>query len=271
MGTASTLAVSSGAIDVIGAVNVTGATVELSLALDATGDVFLHAPDGLLSLTNSNGGYDGSIVIKASNFYALTDAAKADVAALTSLSAVDARLAKSDGMDIADGLIRTGTLDITTVASDVLIQNTAPGTAFADRRGFTVNSLLIADSANTVQPIVINGVIDGETGLKAIPLAEITSTFDPGSTINGCLIANVASCREDKFEDPVQDKIVDQQTYDPLPGAIESTLIDLTPDFDRQPDPLIDDPVTGAGNEDLWTADESNCSDDSGESCPPPQ
>ena len=36
------------------------------------------------------------------------------------------------------------------------------------------------------------------------------------------------------------------------PSNLPTVLIDMSPTDQFGPDPLIDDPVTGAGNEDLW-------------------
>jgi hypothetical protein len=48
-------------------------------------------------------------------------------------------------------------------------------------------------------------------------------------------------------------------------GPLQGGLVDLTPDASFDDDPLIDDPVTGAGNEDFWIDDSENCEE--GEDC----
>lgn len=254
-------------IDVIGEVLMTGATADNALALATGGDVFLDASAGLLEINDGAGNYLGLIGIEAANFYAMTEQARADVAAATGIDAIDDRLAQNDGIDNPDGLIRAGTLDITTIASDVFIQNTAPGTRFEERRGFTVDQLLISDPGGTNQPIVINGIIAGATGIDAVLLAQISSAFDPGSTINGCLIANPANCvqipehlGEGFF--PVQDLIEEELSEDETSeqglesGVLDTPLFELKDPLDSVEDPLLDDPVTGAGNEDLWVGDQ---------------
>lgn len=254
-------------IDIVGEVIMTGATADNAIGLTTRGDVFLDASTGLLEINDGAGNYLGLIEIEAMNFHAMTEQARTDIQAATSIDAIDDRLAQNDGIDNPDGLIRTGTLDIATIASDVFIQNTAAGTAFADRRGFTVDELLIADRNGTNQPIVINGIIAGATGVDAVTLAQISSTFDPGSTINGCLIANPAGCiqlpevlRGVAF--PVQD-LIETELEDDAPGepgigagVVDAPLIDLRDPLDTSEDPLLDDPVTGAGNEDLWVGEQ---------------
>ena len=53
--------------------------------------------------------------------------------------------------------------------------------------------------------------------------------------------------------------------------APESTIFTIAPNPDGLGDYVIDDPVTGAGNEDLWIKDEPGCADGTGEEgCAPP-
>lgn len=254
-------------IDIIGEVVMAGATADNAIGLSTGGDVFLDASTGLVEINNGSGTYLGAIEVEASNFLAMTEQARTDVAAATSVEAIDDRLAQNDGIDNPDGLIRTGTLDITTTTSNVFIQNTAPGTRFAERRGFTVDELLISDPAGTNQPIVINGIIGGATGVDAIPLAQISSTFDPGSTINGCLIANPAGCSEIPdnlgagsfpIQDLIDDQLDDEEAGEPGLGSglLETPLFELKDPLETSEDPLLDDPVTGAGNEDLWVGEQ---------------
>jgi len=46
-------------------------------------------------------------------------------------------------------------------------------------------------------------------------------------------------------------------------ATLQNTLIEIRPDTEFLTDPLIDDPVTGAGNEDLWISDEEESEDES--------
>ncbi|MBD3774744.1 MAG: hypothetical protein IE921_14325 [Rhodobacteraceae bacterium] len=264
-------------IDIVGQVAMGGATADNTIGFRTDGDVFLDAETGLVEIANDTG-YTGQVSVSAQNFYAMTAAALADIGALD-IAGIDARLANSDGMDNPDGVIRTGTLDVATTASDVFIQNTVPGTGYADRRGITVDTLTIADTAGSNQPIVINGVIGGQTGLDAIPLANLPTGFDPGSTINGCLIGNVASCSAtttgtDTIDNSIRDLIDDDLDPGDDQGEVfgeefATLLIEMRDPSEYDQDPLIDDPVTGAGNEDLWEAPQ-NC-DQPGEDgkCPP--
>jgi len=133
---------------------------------------------------------------------------------------------------------------------------------------------------------VINGIVAGQTGVAAIAPTNITSTVAAGSTINGCAILNTAACTattppppppptppapppttpptsppspdpSPEGEIPVRD-IIEEEVRDPEDeeaiesGALDRPLIDLNGLDDPAGAPLIDDPVTGAGNEDLW-------------------
>ncbi len=272
-----------GDIEILGNLNVANATLDTGLIADAFNLVRLDTANGGIFLLDANDGLAGGIEILATDFIAATDQAFADIDGL-SVADIDARLGESDGVDRPDGVIRADSLVIETTASQVFIQNTATGTDFDDRRGFDVNSLFISSGAGTgsVQPIVINGVVAGVTGIDAIALVDIGSAPDPASTINGCVIADPASCApvtvtpspsptpspgqtpggesgeggasETEIRDLIEDGLAPVDILQS--GSIEAGLINLNPNAQFEDDPLIDDPVTGAGNEDLWVVDE---------------
>ena len=272
---------SAGDILISGQLGLTGANANNSIVLDAQTLLRIDITGGSIELLDPNNGLAGTIDISATDFIAATDAAVADIQG-QALDAVEERLSQSDGIDNPAGVIRADTLTIDTTASQVFIQNTAIGTAFDDRRGFEVNTLNISDSGGTIQPIVINGTVGGATGLAAISPTNVTSSFDQRSTINGCIIANPAVCvppsqiPTDPIDDPTRDLVGEDLTPgDGDPGDNEpggegsfgSMLIELKPLDEFGEDPLIDQPVTGAGNEDLWVdpdlcppgSDDENC------------
>ncbi|MCP5396583.1 MAG: hypothetical protein H6918_07610 [Sphingomonadaceae bacterium] len=271
-------------IDVFGAVVMTNATADNRLSLATELDVFIDANTGLLEINEDTGVYTGTLAILAENVFAMTPGALADISGLGAAD-IDSRLADSEGIDNPDGLLRAGTGDIV-VSQSFLVQNTAPGTDFADRRGFTFDSLLVqsntaATGASIV--VVINGIVNGQTGVDAIAVTDFTgATLDALSTLNGCLIADPSSCvttttpNDDSPGDPLQDLIEDQ--FDDDPGQDDRTeqgfgdkfdtmLIELRDPTDYDEEPLIDDPVTGAGNEDLWSGGEEEC-EEGDETCP---
>ena len=185
--------VSDGDVEARGNVMLRNATSATRLEVEGTQLVRIDNATGGLHVLDGNGGLAGRIAITAQDFIAATDAAFADIQGMD-LVEIDARLALNDGVDRPDGVIRADRLSINTTASRVFVQNTAPSTANDDRRGLTVNSLLIEDSGGTIQPIIINGVVGGLTGVDAINQTAIDSSPDAGSTINGCLISNPSVC-----------------------------------------------------------------------------
>ena len=179
---------------------------------------------------------------------------------------------------------------------------------FADRRGLTVGSggLMIALPTTSApvssRRIVINGrqvapagSTDGFiTGIDFLNRVQIiggsagqgnlqTGLFDPLSTINGCAILNVASCGV-TIEPPIiddtniqRDIIRDFERLSPdLEDSPESRgtlrlpfmLIQIRDPEEQAFQPVIDDPVTGSGNDDLWAVDDGKACPD-GETCPP--
>ena len=269
---------SDGDIEVLGNATISGAIADTDVVFDAANLVRVDTAAGGIFVLDANGGLAGRIDVLANDFIAATDQALIDIDGL-SLSEIDLRLADSDGVNRPEGVIRSDDLRITTRASDVFIQNTVPGTDFDDRRGFDVNSILIRSLSTTDQPIVINGVVGGVTGIDTIAETLIDSNPAVDSTINGCIIADPASCATgtptptptpplepstDGGEVETRDLIEDGLTPPEVrpEGPLLGGLIDLTPDSTFEDDPLIDDPVTGAGNEDFWQGEENSCEDE---------
>jgi hypothetical protein len=154
------------------------------------------------------------------------------------------------------------------VSHGAYIQNTGVGTLYDQRRGFSANALDIETQGGDVQ-LVLNGQLTDAgafggfaRGLAAIPLASINGIapavgglFDPGSTINGCIIASTAQCSAGNDEAPSYSEIDGQTSPAAAPNATQLTptaLIMIQPFQPSGYPPLIDQPVTGVGNDDLW-------------------
>lgn len=167
------------------------------------------------------------------------------------------------------------------VADALFIQNGGASDAYADRRGFAASSVEIvtADSSNR---IAVNGQIftaDGPVGgLDTAPLVVINGApattggqFDPASTINGCAIG--IDCTfvppppppdlptgdlptSNDLEQPLS-------TGEPAGSQFVAPLIELAGVEPLITPPLVDEPITGVGNDDLWV---STC-DQGDESC----
>jgi hypothetical protein len=224
----------------------------------------------------------GNLTIEADDIVIAATQAISDISTMTSTTAIDARLAQNDGITSDIGALAANRITLNHNLDDsVYIQNSGTGAAFEERRGITFGAggLLINGPGNQ-DSLVINAVHRNAsgglvTGLDVIPLININAPsgsstvtqtgFNAQSTINGCLIGNVASCTTSvsfDFESsfPVQDVIEEEIAADgedsdgqSLPVSPLITMRDLDP---LSGEPLLDDPVTGAGNDDLWTPTE---------------
>ncbi|RYY36414.1 MAG: hypothetical protein EOP59_14585 [Sphingomonadales bacterium] len=198
-------------------------------------------------------------------------------------------------MEIArpDGYLRANGLQFR-FGSGLFVQNsgTAGDTQSTTRAGFTAGSggvTLTSTAGQTAAApaAIINGRITDASagivsGIAVIPRLVIRGaqtqnvTLDARSTVNGCLIVG-QSCRFDTADPtpipvvdaffPVQDTI--REALEPRPGEgdpteggvtrVNAPLIDL-PDFVGYGlQPTIDEPVTGAGNDDLLVGDTDEC------------
>ncbi|MGF7147196.1 hypothetical protein FHS96_000805 [Sphingomonas zeicaulis] len=256
----------TGKLRVVGDALFTGLGADNRVELVADDALEVDSRTGSI-LLNGSGGLAGTLILTSDDIFVGTLEALADIATAPDMAAIDERLALNDGALDEGGAIQAGGLEVN-AGNGFFVQNSGvESRVLADRRGFTVGTggLTIRTGGVTTR-IVINGrEVDPATngfftGLDLIPRVRILGAdgdlpgaFDQGSTINGCLIANTAACQI-VVNFPVQDVIQDitdpsQVTVQPL----QSPLIELR-DFERFGfQPLIDEPVTGAGNDDLWT------------------
>lgn len=231
-----------------------------TLAIDASGGTFIDAAAGSIRLLEGQG-RGGTLSVSGASLVAVTGAARAAIADLTDLGAISKRLDANDGVAAGRTVIEAGALDVG-VGQRFLVQNTAAGTAYDDRRGLVVDALTIrAGGTQAPTQIAINGIVGGQTGLAAIPRISVNGAFATGSTVNGCLLANPGSCDSTpkRVDDgDVRNVIV---TYlDPPPGTntvptadsfTQSPLVQINEITPPGFAPLIDEPVTGTGNDDL--------------------
>jgi hypothetical protein len=278
--------VSAGNIDIIGDVVLTELGSGNQLFFTAEGAVgratiAVDAATASISLDDGNGALIGRLNFDAGELFVATPSAIADVQAATDTDAITARLALNDGL-ARNSIISAGTI-FADVSGGLYIQNSGASDAFADRRGFAAltNTLDVATRSPTAR-IIVNGLlVDGTggtiTGTDVMPLVRIngvtgatSGNFDPRSTVNGCLINSPALCTF-SFEDlptipPPHDTIeepLDPDESSSGPSLFPTIVVELK---DFEPfgyPPLIDEPVTGAGNDDLWMPaceeEESGC------------
>ncbi|MBJ7440773.1 MAG: hypothetical protein JHD35_17345 [Sphingopyxis sp.] len=260
-----------GKMRVIGNVQLTGLSDTNALNLFADDALEVILGQGTVRLVNGSNAA-GQLNMVSDDIIVATIAAINDVGAATTTDAIEARLAQNDGIVLDEGSLFARGIRAEVIGG-FYVQNSGAGTDFTSRRGLTFGAggLDVLTEGSTSR-IVVNGVQIGPngqvTGLDTIPLLTIGGSvpsaggFDPRSTFNGCLIASAASCAFIDIENnfPVQDVIEEEADADSdesdgnnLPVSPLITMRDLDP---LSGEPLLDDPVTGAGNDDLWTPTE---------------
>jgi hypothetical protein len=254
---------------VIGNAQLTGLTPDNSFTIEAGDAIEVILGQGTIRLTDGSNP-TGMLNLISDDVIVATSAAIADVANATTTGAINDRLAQNDGITIDDGALYAGGIRATVVGG-FYVQNSGAGTDNAQRRGLTFGSQGLDVTTSGASRIVINGVQLGAngqiTGFDTISRLTIAggaaasaNGFDRRSTFNGCLIVNTGACATVAFDTetmfPVQDVIEEEADADSdnddgnnLPTPL-ITMRDLDP---LTGEPLLDDPVTGAGNDDLWT------------------
>ncbi len=254
-----------GTMQVVGAVALNGAGAGNSIRLNADQSLQIIAGQGSLAVRDGAGGLAGSLVLNSANIIAASASATADIAGLTDASAITTRLGNNDG-NISDvGMLSADQVNLNG-GNSVFVQNSGISSLFRDSRGITANAINVS-LTNRNGLVVINGRITAPpgfaAGLEAIPLLNINGTpsqlasgFDTLSTMNGCQITAIAACRQRENPISVTDDDInrpldpDQRAGDEFPTA----LIELKEFETFGYPPLIDEPVTGSGNDDLWPA-----------------
>ncbi|PQM26784.1 hypothetical protein CVO77_17495 [Sphingopyxis lindanitolerans] len=257
-----------GKMRVLGDVRLTGLSDANALNLRADRALEVILGQGSVRLLGANDAPGGQLNLRSDDVIVATPGAIDDVANATTLDAIETRLAQNDGIILDEGALFARGIGF---IGNAYVQNSGSGTDYAQRRGLTFGAggLNVATEGNA--RIVINGVHldpNGQvTGLDAIPLLTVndgavtvpSDLYDPRSTFNGCLIANTGACSVstvifDTF--PVQDVIEEEVDSDGENGdgtSLPTALITMRDVDPLSGAPLLDDPVTGAGNDDLWT------------------
>lgn len=263
---------------VTGAVSLTGLAPANRLELFGGSAVEVDALTGSIRLTGPGGALAGTLQLISEDVLVASLAAIADLAVARDIAAIDARLAIRDGPVVDQGYLQANAITFT-VSNGVFVQNSGAGTFFPDRRGFTAGpggiSIFATNPSGAPVSVVINGQqIDAAgnvvRGLDLIPLITIANAQPglpaaavTGSTVNGCDIANVAACRLITPPPPTPDLPPDatpprdniEKPVDPDTGAgnlLPTPLIEIDDVRRLGFEPVIDEPVTGAGNDDLW-------------------
>jgi hypothetical protein len=267
-----TLRFSARSIGIVGQANIDGVGSGQTVFLSASQDIALAAETGGIALRDGAGGLAGTLRLEASQVHALTSGARSAAATLD-LPALSIRLATQDGIARDGGFFQAGGLTAR-VARAFFVQNTgATSDVQEDRRGITVGAggLRVEAIGNAPAAIAINGRILATTGAirgaDVIPATTIAGTLDPQSTINGCLIADPSSCTPSRPRAPIdvalnisRDVITEEVVESAEEAArkgqgstkLPQVLVEILEVPPRPYDPVIDEPVTGTGNDDLW-------------------
>lgn len=276
---------SPGYVRVVGTAAFNNMTSDNRFAISAEDAIQVIMGQGAIRLNGSNG-LSGILSLSADDIVVATSDAISDIATLSDSAAIDERLAQNDGMISDEGALSANSIRFD-VSNGLYVQNSGDGDGFDDRRGFTAGSGGVTISTGSSQStsggarIVINGVIDNGdgspllTGVDAFERVTINGTaltgqnqivsgIDGGSTLNGCLIVSASNCFAFELDvvPPLQDNpLIDEEDEESEQGEGEDSLSVTTvieiKDVEPLPnEPLIDDPVTGSPNDDLWAPEE---------------
>lgn len=258
---------SDGLASIVGTVTMANAAGN-TLAINGDDGIYLDATTGSIRLLDGQN-RAGTLRLTGAGIAMVTRSALDAIAGTNSTAAITDRLGQNDGVTDGRTLVEADVIRLTS-EREVYIQNTAAGTDFAQRRGFVANSLSIGSADGTTHDVVINGVIGNAAGIDVIALIDFEDDLTSLSSVNGCVIANVASCTgvvepeqpeipditsvgvevRDLIEEQLQDSPEDA-SLQIADGFTRTTLIQLNQIAPAEFEPLIDEPVTGTGNDDL--------------------
>lgn len=252
----------SGLLSLLGSTTLANAAGN-TLSISSSAGIFLDATTGSVRLAEGTT-RGGTLAMSGTGIALVTRSALSDLANLTDTAAITERLGRNDGVTADRTLVEADVIQLRSDRS-LYIQNTSASTAFADRRGLVAGSLRLGTRDGGTLDIVINGIVNGAGGVDAIDLVTIDSNFSNLSSINGCVIGNVSACTaapemllETTANVEVRDLIEEVLEKDPAETALQvvdsftrTTLIQLNQIAPAGFEPLIDEPVTGTGNDDL--------------------
>lgn len=223
------------------------------IALDTdTGSISMFTGEG------SGGTPLGRLELVGGRIVAATGANIAQLESMTDLDAINRLLGQPGGTGEP---LSAGTIHID-AADALFIQNSGASDVFADRRGFAASGLEIVTGSAATQ-IAINGRIltpgGAATGLATTPLVSINGVpaatggqFHVLSTINGCVIGRNCAPTQGSGP-PTREDIENPVAPGEDPGSLfAAPLIELAGTEPLITPPLVDEPITGVGNDDLW-------------------
>lgn len=258
-------------VEVSGAVALTTSSNADRFSIDPT-RIDVVTDTGSIVMRDSGGNLMGQLELIGGTVAVAPRATLAQIAALSDPREINAALDAPPSSPNDAGYLQAGDIFIE-AANALYIANTGASAEFADRRGFTANSFgIVTGSAAT--HISINGVIlDAAglpvTGLDTVPQIVIngapagsSARFNPFSSINGCVIGQGCGVVLTGLTKTKSDIEVPLDPDGNRPEYLYVLEIEQEEPDDLQP--LVDEPVTGVGNDDFW---DGTCAADSG-ACP---
>lgn len=240
-------------------------TGNVALTTSSATDTFLIDPalieldssTGSIAMLGSGGAPLGRLGMVGDTIAVASTGALTQLRTLSDMAAINTLLNTPGGTGTP---VRAGTISVT-VDDAFFVQNSGASAAFADRRGFAAEGLEITTASPTTR-IAVNGQIltaaGPVSGLDTAPLLRINGAvpaaggqFDAASTINGCVIG--ANCLVPEFTPPTHDDVENPVPPGEDPGTLFiAPLIELAGTEPLITPPLVDEPITGVGNDDLW-------------------
>lgn len=266
-------------ISVTGKIDFTAPDAAPTLVLEAP-LIRVHRDTGGINLHGADSSLQGRLIMRGERIEVASEAAFADLANLTDLAAISARMGVVEGTASQEGALRAGRI---TISADnrLLIQNSGASTDYADRRGFTANTLEVLGSSRSTVAVAINGRLTNSTGgfftglatLDQILFGDVDTEqrslgfLAPLSSVNGCAVG--VDCAAPMAVPvgalPPADTIAAIVKSAPTePDAFQMTPIQLGDSTVLDTGPIVDEPVTSVGNDDLW---QSGCDPSSPEGC----
>jgi filamentous hemagglutinin family protein len=272
-------------VEVSGAVNLATSSDADTFSIDPS-RIDVIAGEGSIVMGSGSAAPQGTLDLTAAIVTVLSRSKLDAIAGLSDLAQISRVIGEPDGQGATAATLQAGVIQIG-IDDALLIGNGGASDAFADRRGFSANELLITTGSPNTQ-IALNGVVVQNgvsvTGLDTAPLVTINDEpaaaggqFDPLSTINGCVIG--ADCtlppppsHEVDFTNPTDDDLTQPLEHgDGTTGSQGNPVFvdDLFALGENAPlitPPLVDEPITGVGNDDLWVRgcsadDDGKCKD----------
>jgi hypothetical protein len=289
-----------GKLRTVGAVAISNLATANRFQVNAAQSIEVDAATGSISLSGAGSTLGGTIELTAPSVIAASLTAIGAVAAAVDGRAINDRLAINDNA-ISDVGAFSANAIIANVSDGFFVQNSGikelSAFSFGDRRGITVGAGgLTINAASPATRIFVSGrqlqpngsFITGIDFLRAqtingtrIQLSTFPPTpFDPASTVNGCAIITASTCLVTIDGGSLARDVVGQSDDDG--GGSSEGSGNSGNDFVRFEfksldastfAPVIDDPVTGVGNDDLYALyDARDCNDDQSlESCAKPE